>query len=70
MTQAGRVKGMISMWIVGKLRGEFFSPLPESPRFNSADEAEKWAGAYLKDHPEPLQRGLESLTWRQNHTIR
>jgi hypothetical protein len=50
--------------VVGILRATVFTPLPDSPGFFDPLEARAWARAYLKDHPDLLQPGLDSLTWR------
>jgi hypothetical protein len=50
--------------VVGILRATVFTPLPESPGFFDPLEARAWARAYLRDHPDLLQSGLDSLTWR------
>jgi hypothetical protein len=53
-----------AVFVVGISRAAVFTPLPESPGFFDPLEARAWARAYLRDHPDLLQPGLDSLTWR------
>jgi hypothetical protein len=53
------------MYEVVKRIGQFCQEIPEAPTFAEREEAIRWAGDFLLNHPERFRRGIEAIEVRR-----